>query len=149
MARSLSLLVLLAFGSLVPAAPPERPSGRTALDPVEDGLRRYRTAGTPESRRLWLKRLAKTHDLRVAVALGEALNDESPLVARWAAIELAWEYMPGPRDARSADRRLAEVDGWWQEAQQGKEKFCSPDPVPLLAVVVLPPSFRENAAAEL
>jgi hypothetical protein len=115
MARLLSLLVLLALAPAVPAGPPESPTGRTMLDPVEDGLRQYRAARTPEDRRLWLKKLARTHDPRVAVALGEALGDPSPVVSRRAAIELAWEFMPGPRDARSADRRLAEVDGWWQE----------------------------------
>jgi hypothetical protein len=115
MVRTLSLLLLLALAPEIPAGPPMSPTGRTVLDPIEDGLRQYRTARTPEARRLWLKRLARTHDPRVAVALGEALGDPSPLVARRAAIELAWEYIPGPRDGRSADRRLAEVEGWWAE----------------------------------
>ena len=115
MARTLALLVLLAPAPAVFAGPPELPTGRTVLDPVEDGLRQYRTARTPEGRRLWIKKLARTHDPRVAVVLGEALADPSPMVSRRAAIELAWEFMPGPRDARSADRRLAEVDDWWQE----------------------------------
>ena len=115
MARTLSLLLLLLLAPAVRAAPPEPPSGRMALDPVEDGLRKYRVARTPEARRLWLKKLARTHDPRVAVALGEALSDPSPIVARRAAIELAWEYMPGPRDARSAVDRLDSVGDWWQE----------------------------------
>ncbi len=116
MARVFALL--LALAPAVPDSPPEPPSGRMALDAVEDGLRQYRTARTPEARREWLKKLARTHDPRVAVALGEALADPSVLVARRAAIELAWEYMPGPRDARSADRRLGYVEDWWKENEE-------------------------------
>jgi hypothetical protein len=37
--------------------------------------------------------------------------------ARRAAIEPAWEFMPGSRDARSTNRQLAEVEGWWKENQ--------------------------------
>jgi hypothetical protein len=125
-------LPLLAALALLPAeaaaGPPVGPSGRTALDPIEDGLRQLRAARTPEARRRWVKRLAKTHDPRVAVALGEALGDESPVVSRRAAIELAWEYMPGPRDARSADRRLAEVDGWWKENEADLRRRAAQQP---------------------
>jgi hypothetical protein len=113
MARALSLLLLVACVAAAPAAPPDAPPGRMVFDAVAEGLRHYRRARTAEERRAWLKKLARTHDPRVAVALGEALDDPSPLVARRAAIELAWEYMTD--DPRSADRRLAGVDEWWKE----------------------------------
>jgi hypothetical protein len=118
MRRTLALLLPLTLVPALPAAPPEAPCGRMVLDAIEEGLREYHRARTPEARRAWLKKLARTHDPRVAVALGEALSDPSPLVARRAAIELAWEYMPRPADPRYMGFRLDQVDDWWKEHEE-------------------------------
>src|SRR5690348_6758493 len=73
--KLLAVFVLLAALAVsASAGPPEGVSGKVVFDQVADGLRKYR-AEKDKGRRLdWLKRLAPTHDPRVGVALGEALE---------------------------------------------------------------------------
>jgi hypothetical protein len=79
--RPLAVVVLLfpVLALLSPkeavAGPPEGMSGAMKLDKVEDGLRQYRKAKSPVVRLRWLEKLAPTRDPRVAVALGEALDN--------------------------------------------------------------------------
>jgi hypothetical protein len=50
------------------------------LDEVSEGLQRCRRETDPEKRIRWLKRLAPTKDLWVAIALAEgAVGDAEPL----------------------------------------------------------------------
>jgi hypothetical protein len=105
------LALLLALLGPLPAAiagPPEPPSGRTALDEVADGLRRYRAQGDPERRRDLLAKLAPTGDPRVAVALGEVLASSPSPVAE--VVLLSRYYLP-------ADKRGSTdaVWDWWRE----------------------------------
>jgi hypothetical protein len=72
---SAALLALLAPVPPAVAGPPVGVSGRMVLDEVAEGLRRYRQEKDPGNRAEWLKKLAPTHDPRVAIALGEALDD--------------------------------------------------------------------------
>ena len=57
------------------AGPPEGASGKMVLDEVADGLRRYRKETDVSKRLEWLRRLAPSGDVRVLVALCEALED--------------------------------------------------------------------------
>jgi hypothetical protein len=105
----LATLALLLHGTMR-AGPPEGASGKMALDKVADGLRKYRNAATAEQRAVLLYNLAETRDVRVAVALGEALSDAE--LGDGAAIMLACCYRPQPRllfaDAIGESRR------WWK-----------------------------------
>ncbi len=73
MARAVLLLTLFLLGPPAVAAPPEGLSTRMTVDPVADGLRRYRRETDPVRRRALLRQLAPTGDPRVALALGEVL----------------------------------------------------------------------------
>ena len=70
----LAALALLALLAPWPAAagPPERVSGRMVFDEVAEGLRKYGKETDREKRIRWLRKLAPTGDVRVAVALGDA-----------------------------------------------------------------------------
>jgi hypothetical protein len=68
---ALPLLAALAVVTPSGAGPPERPSGRMMFDEVADGLRQYRKEQDEEKRIAWLRRLAPSHDPRVAVELWE------------------------------------------------------------------------------
>jgi hypothetical protein len=74
---SLALLLLLVAAPVAPAGPPEAASGGMVLDQAADGLRRYQRETDPTRRARWLRRLASTHDPRVALALAQALTDGS------------------------------------------------------------------------
>jgi hypothetical protein len=103
--------LLLALPAPLPAAfagPPERPCGRTALDEVADGLRRYHRENDPERRRLLLAKLAPTRDPRVAVALGEVLAS-SPFPYPEVVL-LSQFYLPAEKRG-STDA----VWDWWRE----------------------------------
>jgi hypothetical protein len=108
----LALLVVLWAGQAAFAGPPEGPSGRMVLDPVADGLRRYRRENDEGRRRALLWKLAPTRDPRVAVALGEVLAScgfPFPEVAL-----LAEFYLPAEK-AGSTDA----VWDWWREHEAG------------------------------
>ena len=72
----LAVLALVMPGKAV-AGPPEGVSGKMVLagDEVADGLRKYRKEANLDKKVALLLDLRKTKDLRVAVALGETLDD--------------------------------------------------------------------------
>ena len=107
---SLLLLVLFTPAQAI-AEPPEGASGKMVLDKVADGLKRYRKAVGPEQRAELLYKLAETHDVRVAVALGEALAD--PDLGDGAAIMLACCYRPQARLLFTDV--VAESRKWWKK----------------------------------
>jgi hypothetical protein len=74
---ALALLALLTAGKAV-AGPPEGAPGKMVLDEVADGLRKYHKETDEGGRIKWLRKLARTQDPRVGLALGEALSDPSP-----------------------------------------------------------------------
>jgi hypothetical protein len=76
------------------AGPPEGVPGKMAFDEVADGLRRYRAEKDRGRRVTWLWRLGKCSDLRVAVAMGDALSDPSEEV-RYAAAAGLWMCRTG------------------------------------------------------
>jgi hypothetical protein len=90
----LPVLVLALPGKVV-AGPPEGVSGKLVLDKVEDGLRNYRRKKDSERRIMWLRKLAPTHDPRVAIVLGEAM-DTNDSVGCEAELLLLYYYVPRP-----------------------------------------------------
>ena len=76
---AVSMLALTLPGEAV-AGPPEGVSGKMVFDEVEDGLRKYRKEKDPDQRIERLRRLSRTRDPRVGIALGEALSDACPTV---------------------------------------------------------------------
>jgi hypothetical protein len=100
MRRLLIALLLLLPGQAL-AGPPEGVSGRMAFDAVADGLRKYAKETDPEMRAGRLAALAPSQDPRVAVALGEAMQDPSP------AVLAAAHY--------GAGTSTAEVCAWWKQ----------------------------------
>ena len=82
-------------------------------DEVADGLRRYQQEKEGGRRLAWLKRLAPTRDVRVAVALGEALDEPAGLLSGEAVVLLLAHYDIGPtsplEDLSGAVRR------WWKK----------------------------------
>jgi hypothetical protein len=107
---SLLALARLAVLALMPAAgPPEGMSGRMALDEVADGLRKYQKEKDAKRRRAWLERLAQTRDVRVAVALGEAMGDAD---LREAPYHLMLLHFASDLTG-DGQGLLAEVARWW------------------------------------
>ena len=119
-------LPLLALVVAAPAAagPPERVSGRIALDEVADGLRKYHKETDPEKRLAWLQTLGATGDPRVALALVDAANNQNGDDLDCEAADLLWWHYASP-DAAS---RLGVVSlqalkaprgssfrAWWKE----------------------------------
>jgi hypothetical protein len=107
-------LLVLALGlpGTALAGPPEGVSGKMVLDKVADGLRQYRQAKGLAVRKRLLKKLAPTHDPRVAVTLGEALADSE--IDEFAAWELRSHY----RTTRGSlpinkDELMTESTTWW------------------------------------
>jgi hypothetical protein len=105
----LVLLTLVLPGWAV-AGPPEWPSGKMAFDTVADGLRKYRKEKDEERRVWWLHRLAPTHDPRVAVTLGEAMDRDHRLAPdeQWHAKGLLLKYYAGPDWS-------GRVGAWWEQ----------------------------------
>jgi hypothetical protein len=102
LAAALLALVLLGRAG---AGPPEGMSGKMVFDQAADGLQKYRKETETERRIGRLLLLHKVDDVRVAVALGEALSE--PELYPYAACLLV-KY--GARyDAR----------GWWKENEAG------------------------------
>jgi hypothetical protein len=110
---------LLAALSLVPAGvtagPPDRPSGRMALDEVADALRRYRSARTAQARVTWLRKLAPIKDARVALMLGEAVSSEDDELRRWAIGQVYTHYESELPDGAAPYPITSMVRGWWRQ----------------------------------
>jgi hypothetical protein len=109
LAVALTMLALLPPGKAV-TGPPEGVSGKMAFDRVPDGLRMYRKEKDEGKRAMWLIRLAPTSDPRVALALGEALDDPSLGVV--SSILLRSYYVPF--DA-ARDNRARPIEEWWKD----------------------------------
>ena len=107
------LLALLLPGNAV-AGPPQGLSGKMVLDEVADGLQRYRIAKDTGARMRWLKMLATTHDARIAIALGNALDDAEPAMRAMAARALLRYWMsysvPG-----NDEQKVKGAMKWWQK----------------------------------
>jgi hypothetical protein len=112
-----AVLPLFAVLALVPAravaGPPEGVSGRMVLDQVADGLRKYRQETDHDRRVRWLRKLAPTCDVRVAVALGDAWGDSDGGVGTVAQALLA-EYYCEPRPNTIAGA-WGPVTDWWKK----------------------------------
>lgn len=109
----LSLAVLAGVSPRAAAGPPEKVVGAMTFDTVADGLRRYQREKDGGRRLAWLKRLAPTRDVRVAVALGEALDEPGGVLSGEAVVLLLAHYDIGPtsplEDLKGAVRR------WWKK----------------------------------
>jgi hypothetical protein len=92
--QKMLLAVFLLLPAPVFAGPPEGVSGKMVLDEVGDGLRKYWKETDPDRRATWLRRLAWTHDPRVAVALGEAIDSREEYICQVAAGRLMALYYP-------------------------------------------------------
>lgn len=79
-------------------------------------MRQYRREANPDKRIMWLKKLAPTHDPRVAVALGDAMTDgNSPgLEYLEAAILIEEVYVPRDWPGR-ANVLLDAAFKWWDQ----------------------------------
>jgi hypothetical protein len=106
------LLLLCTMGQAV-AGPPEKASGKMVLDEVADGLRRYQQEKDGGRRLTWLKRLAPTRDVRVAVALGEALDEPAGLLSGEAVVLLLAHYDIGPTSP--LEDLSGVVHRWWKK----------------------------------
>jgi hypothetical protein len=82
------------------------------FDEVAEGLKRYRKETDVEKRLWWIERLAPTRDVRVCVALGEALGDAEVTVAGAAGLALARYYLPAAVKGDRSDRYIAAFN-WW------------------------------------
>lgn len=92
MARTFSLLALLALGPMVFAGPPAPPSGEMVFDPVADWVLRCREEKDAGTRLLLLKRLPSKRDPRVKAALHHARQDPARAVAAAAEDLLSRHY---------------------------------------------------------
>jgi hypothetical protein len=113
----LAALALLSPGEAA-AGPPEGASGKMVLDKVADGLRTYQREKDICKAAELLQKLAATRDVRVAVALGDfvenfinaqpMLSPQQENPALIAAVALR-RYCPDPDDT------LVEVMRWWDK----------------------------------
>jgi hypothetical protein len=119
---------LLAALALVPAravaGPPERPSGRTVLDEVSEGLRKYRSEKDQGKRIDWLKKLAPSRDPRVAVELWQVFafaSEKRSVAIRQVAKECLARYYVTQGERQLADSGLPDAEwgpcvcGWWSK----------------------------------
>jgi hypothetical protein len=111
----LLLAVLAVVSPRAVAGQPERHSTRTVMDKVEDGLRRYRAARTPQARVAWLRKLAPIPDARVAVALGEAISSDDPEVRRLAIGLVFTHYQKQLPEVTGPNPITGMVVQWWKE----------------------------------
>jgi hypothetical protein len=105
----LAALALVLPGRAV-AGPPEGASGRMVFDEVADGLRKYRAEQDQEKRYERLRRLAPTHDPRIAVVLGESLDSQEDILCVVACRLLDQHFVTGPKPPA---RRVHRVSDWW------------------------------------
>ena len=114
---ALSLALVAVLPAPLAAGPPDAPRGAMVLDEVSEGLRKYRKATTPQARIGLLRKLAPTHDPRVAVLLGElqerwhnaVVDEPAPDPGVAASILLGEYYVPTNR------RGNCPVFDWWKE----------------------------------
>jgi len=114
----LAALALLALLAPWPAAagPPERVSGRMVFDEVAEGLRKYGKETDREKRIRWLRKLAPTGDVRVAVALGDAWGDTDGGLGTIAQNLLAEHYCPKGDEPKSHGAMTwGRVTDWWKK----------------------------------
>ena len=112
---ALALLALLAPWPAV-AGPPEGVSGRMAFDEVAEGLRKYGKETDREKRIRWLRKLAPTGDVRVAVALGDAWGDTDGGLGTIAQNLLAEHYCPKGDEPKSHGAMTwGRVTDWWKK----------------------------------
>ena len=109
------LLVLAQPGKSV-AGPPEKISGKLVFDEVADGLRKYRKEKDEKKRVKWLEKLAPTRDPRVAVAIGEGLDDSSSCICD-SAFSMLWSHYayPGTREPWHQNEFEYWTRRWWKE----------------------------------
>jgi hypothetical protein len=114
----LSPLLALALVALLPAplvaVPPEAVSAKLAFDEVADGLRQYQKETDEVKGLAWLKRLARTRDPRVTVALGDATDSHLQQVRAEAREILADFYLP-PEQRRGGDLANDRAARWWKD----------------------------------
>jgi hypothetical protein len=124
-AVALPLLAALAVETPSGAGPPARPSGRMSFDAVADGLRQYRKERDEEKRIAWLRRLAPSHDPRVAVELWEMFawvrGKRTATIRQVARDCLAEYYVPSegrmPSGVTQPDEeRATAVCSWWSRS---------------------------------
>jgi hypothetical protein len=112
-----SLLLIVALTVLMPrkavAGPPEGVSGRMVFDEVADGLRRCRKEKDLTKRLGLLKKLALTHDPRVAVFLLDTLPAGSTILTEEVFL-LANCFIAGTRFHVGNNIRFDE----WKEANE-------------------------------
>ncbi len=123
MPRTLSVLVLVV--TLVPvrpvvAGPPAGVSGKLVLDEVADGLRKYGREKDLARRAQLLQRLAPTTDPRVAVALGEAMDDPNDWMAGFAAMMLLEYYC----QETPCFGLWGTVRPWWEKHQTDLRRWA-------------------------
>ena len=96
------------------AGPPEKASGKMVLDEVADGLRKYRKETNPDKRIHRLEQLARTHDPRVAIVLGDLLGC-ADAGTRFDAAYIIWRHY-NPVELRGPSSIVIIVArGWWEE----------------------------------
>jgi hypothetical protein len=127
MPRTFAAAVLLAVLALLvpgtaPARPPEGTSGKMVLErdqveDVADVLRSYRKERVLAKRIKLLSKMARTHDPRVAVALGEALSDPNKDVQVQAAFGILYNQQEDFDIDFSPKEPLAIewASKWWQK----------------------------------
>jgi hypothetical protein len=108
----LAVLALLSPKEVV-ATPPQKVSGAMTFDTVADGLRKYHKETNVQRRVDWLTKLADTRDIRVQVALQDALRDPNKEVY-WAALCLLGSRYLGATDPRTG-RTQGERDALFRE----------------------------------
>jgi hypothetical protein len=96
-------LVLLTPGRTF-ALPSEGMAGKTVLNDVTAGLRKYRQETDPKKRLALLQRLAATGDPRVALALVDAANNHNGDDLDCEAADLLWWYYASPEAAAHRGR---------------------------------------------
>ncbi len=120
MPRIIAVVLMLAtLAVLTPvkavAGPPEGASGKMVLDTVADSLRKYRKEEDNDRRFKALTRLAPTKDPRVAVALGEAFDEEDKGYFRFRVSICIEEYFVPPDFGSQPDCTEFRVRRWWKE----------------------------------
>ena len=78
------------------------------FEDVRLGLQHFRQEANSKNRIAWLETLSRLHDVRVAVAMGEAMRDDDGLVVL-CAYRLLWrDYVPHQH------YQPADVYSWWK-----------------------------------
>jgi hypothetical protein len=96
------------------AGPPVGASGKMVFDEVADGLRKYRTEKDAGKRFGRLDRLARTHDPRVGIVLGELLGGHDGDDRLEAAMVILRHFNPVEMQGPSAILRVLEAEDWWK-----------------------------------